>query len=267
MSTLPFELIAASVQGREHARVGRNNQDALCVLGGEQGLVAVVADGCGSQARSELGAQLGARRLAWAALERLARGARVDEDSFLPGLREDVLGLLDGLRSDLGREVLSDCLFTLVGAVVTPEQTLVFSAGDGVWALNGEIHPLGPFPGNAPPYLTYALLHDAQVPLTRLALVPTEGVRALLLGTDGVADLARLADATLPSGTERVGPLSQFWTEDRYFANPDALRRRLSLLNRESLRADFDSRRLVRSPGLLPDDTTLVVLRRRMGRA
>jgi hypothetical protein len=64
-----------------------------------------------------------------------------------------------------------------------------------------------------------------------------------------------------------VGPLSQFWTDDRYFANPDALRRRLTLINRESVRADFESRRLVRTPGLLPDDTTVVVLRRRMGRA
>ncbi|MCP3102613.1 protein phosphatase 2C domain-containing protein [Myxococcus sp. K15C18031901] len=267
MSMLPFELIAASVQGREHVRTGRNNQDAWCVRGSEHGLVAVVADGCGSQPCSELGAQLGARRVAHAALERLATGARVDEDSFLPGLREDVLCLLGELRKDLGRDVLADCLFTLVGAVVTPAHTLVFAAGDGVWALNGELHPLGPFPGNAPPYLTYALLNDVDTALTSLALVATEDVHALLLGTDGVADLAKLADTALPSGEERVGPLSQFWTQDRYFANPDALRRRLALLNRESVRADFDARRLVRSPGLLADDTTLVVLRRRMGRA
>ena len=256
MSALPFDVAAASVLGREHARAGRNNQDALCVRGSEHGLVAVVADGCGSQPCSELGAQLGVRRLAQAALARLAEGERVDEASFLPGLREDLLCLLSELRGELGRDALGDFLFTVVGAVVTPERTLVFSAGDGVWALNGEVHPLGPFPGNAPPYLAYALLRGEDVALTPRALVPTEDVHALLLGTDGTADLAKLA-----------GPLSQFWTEDRYFSNPDALRRKLALLNRESVRADFAAHRLVRTPGLLPDDTTLVVLRRRMGRA
>ena len=267
MSTLPFDIAAASVQGREHARAGRNNQDALCLRVSEHGLVAVVADGCGSQPCSELGAQLGVRRLARAAQQRLEEGERVDEATFLPGLREDVLCLLGELRGELGRDALGDFLFTLVGAVVTPSKTLIFSAGDGVWALNGEVHPLGPFPGNAPPYLAYAMLGGADVSLTAQALVPTQDVHALMLGTDGVVDLARLASAQVPEKDEPVGPLSQFWTDDRYFANPDALRRRLTLINRESVRADFESRRLVRTPGLLPDDTTVVVLRRRMGRA
>jgi hypothetical protein len=267
MSALPFDIAAASVQGREHARAGRNNQDALCVRASEHGLVAVVADGCGSQPCSELGAQLGVRRLVQAALQRLAEGERVDEATFLPGLREDVLCLLSELRGDLGRDAVGDFLFTVVGAVMTPTRTLVFSAGDGVWALNGDVHPLGPFPGNAPPYLAYALLGRDDVPLAARALVPTEDVHALLLGTDGAVDLSRLATARVPDKDEPVGPLSQLWTDDRYFANPDALRRRLSLLNRESVRADFDARRLLRTPGLLPDDTTVVVLRRRMGRA
>ncbi|MCK8502143.1 protein phosphatase 2C domain-containing protein [Myxococcus fulvus] len=268
MSSLPFEVAAGSVLGREHARAGRNNQDAWCVRTSEHGLVAVVADGCGSQPCSELGAQLGVRRVAQAALTRLAEDERVDEAGFLPGLREDVLCLLSELRGELGRDTLGDFLFTVVGAVMTPSHTLVFSAGDGVWALNGEVHALGPFPNNAPPYLAYALSRgEEDTPLVRQALVPTEDVHALLLGTDGVADLAKLADVVMPSGDERVGPLSRLWTEARYFENPDALRRRLAMLNRESVRADFDARRLVRTPGLLPDDTTLVVLRRRLGRA
>jgi hypothetical protein len=155
----------------------------------------------------------------------------------------------------------------VVGTVVTPEHTLVFSAGDGVWALNGHVHALGPFPGNAPPYLAYGLLPDSLVPFVRQALVPTSEVDSLMLGTDGVGDLARLAEAVVPEAGDIVGPLSQFWREERYFRNPDALRRRLSLLARESVRVDPVSHRLVRSPGLLPDDTTLVVLRRRSDEA
>lgn len=268
MSSLPFDIAAASVIGREHSRAGRNNQDAFCVDACEQGLAAVVADGCGSGSHSEVGAQAGARLVVASALRLLRDGARVEEGAFLTALRERSVAFLRELALGLGRGGLQDCLlFTVVGAVVTPELTLVFSAGDGVWALNGQVHPLGPFPGNAPPYLAYGLIPDSVVPFARQALVPTADVRSLMLGTDGVGDLARMAESLVPEREEPVGPLSQYWNDERYFRNPDALRRRLSLLVRESVRVEPVSHRLVRSPGLLPDDTTLVVLRRREGRA
>jgi hypothetical protein len=266
MSSLPFDIAAASVTGREHSRAGRNNQDAFCVEACAQGVVAVVADGCGSGAHSELGAQAGARQVVASALRLLREGERVEGNGFLPLLRERSLAFLRELAQSLGKGCLQDCLlFTVVGAVVTPEHTLVFSAGDGLWALNGQVRALGPFPGNAPPYLAYGLIPDSLVPFVPQALVPTAEVRSLLLGTDGVGDLARLAEALVPEREEPVGALSQYWSEERYFRNPDALRRRLSLLSRESVRVDPVSHRLVRTPGLLPDDTTLVVLRRRLG--
>ncbi|HYO59179.1 protein phosphatase 2C domain-containing protein [Archangium sp.] len=259
MSSLPFELAAATVQGREHARAGRNNQDAFWARESEHGLAAVVTDGCGSGVQSELGAQLGARRVVEGALSLLGLRMPVDSPEFLQRLGADVLCFLQALSGELGERAIGEALlFTVVGAVVTPEHTLVFSAGDGLWALNGEVHRLGPFPNNAPPYLAYGLLKPGAVSLKAHALRSTAEVDSLLLGTDGVSDLAGLAE---------VGPLSQFWSEDRYFSNPDALRRRLSLLNRESVRADFPARRLERVPGLLSDDTTLVVLRRQQGRA
>jgi Protein phosphatase 2C len=268
MPSLSFDIAAASVIGREHSRAARNNQDAFCVDACAQGLAAVVTDGCGSGSHSELGAQAGARQVVASALRLLRQGERVDGGGFLSLLRESSLELLRGLAHSLGKGGLQDCLlFTVVGAVVTPEHTLVFSAGDGVWALNGRVHPLGPFPGNAPPYLAYGLLPESAVPFVPQALVSTAEVESLLLGTDGVGDLARLAEALVPERDEPVGPLSQYWREERYFRNPDALRRRLSLLARESVRVDAVSHRLVRSPALLPDDTTLVVLRRRAAEA
>jgi hypothetical protein len=266
MPSLPFDIAAASVIGREHSRAGRNNQDAFRVDSCEQGLVAIVADGCGSGSHSELGAQAGARHVVASALHLLREGARLDGNDFLALLRERSLSFLRELAHSLGRGCLQDCLlFTVVGAVVTPEHTLVFSAGDGLWALNGQARALGPFPGNAPPYLAYGLIPDSLVPFVPQALVPTAEVRSLLLGTDGAGDLARLAEALVPERDEPVGPLAQYWSEERYFRNPDALRRRLSLLARESVHVDSVSHRLVRTPGLLPDDTTLVVLRRRSG--
>jgi hypothetical protein len=264
----PFEVAAASVIGREHARSGRNNQDAFSLLAQGEVLAAVVADGCGSGAHSEVGAQLGARAVAQTVLAVVGEGTPVDSPDFLPAVRSRVLKFLTSLTEQLGNSLVGEhLLFTVVGAVVTPQHTLVFSAGDGVWALNGEVHPLGPFPDNAPPYLAYGLISPGAVPLERQALVPTDEVMALMLGTDGVADLAKLAETRVPEREEPVGPLSQYWTDERYFQNPDALRRRLALLGRESVRADFTAHRLVRTPSLLADDTTLIVLRRRMGRA
>ena len=268
MHLLPFDVAAATVMGREHARAGRNNQDAFWARASEHGLAAVVADGCGSGAQSELGAQLGARRVVEGALSLLGLGVPVDSPEFLQRLGADVLCFLQAISGELGERAIGEALlFTVVGAVVTPEHTLVFSAGDGVWALNGDVQRLGPFPGNAPPYLAYGLLKPGVVSLKANTLRPTAEVDSLLLGTDGAADLADLAGARVPEREEPVGPLSQFWSDARYFQNPDALRRRLSLLNRESVRADFSAQRLVRVPGLLSDDTTLVVLRRRQGRA
>ncbi len=253
MSSLPFESAAATVLGREHARVGRNNQDAFHTRASAQGLVAVVTDGCGSGAASEVGARLGAWRAVDTALTLLAEGVGPDAPGFLALLEADLLGFLKGLAGQLGPEAVGEALlFTLVGAVCTPSHVLLFAAGDGLWALNGEVHRLGPFPGNAPPYLGYGVLRPGLVGLKPLALRPTAAVDSLLLGTDGAVDLL----------DEPGGPLSRFWREDRYFTNPDALRRHLALLNRETVRADFPGRRLVRETGRLGDDTTLVVLRR-----
>ena len=86
-----------------------------------------------------------------------------------------------------------------------------------------------------------------------------------MIGTDGAVELMGLADAPLPGKETRVGPISQFWRDDRFFANRDAVRRRLSLINSESVRVCPRTGRLERAHGLLPDDTSLAVVRRRPG--
>ena len=81
-------------------------------------------------------------------------------------------------------------------------------------------------------------------------------------GTDGVRELIDVAQQQLPGKQELVGSISQFWQEDRYFTNPDQIRRRLSLINREVTKLDCQTQKLQKTLGLLPDDTSLVVLRR-----
>jgi len=74
--------------------------------------------------------------------------------------------------------------------------------------------------------------------------------------------LIQIADRPLPGKTELVGEVSQCWQNDRHFKNPDMVRRRLSLINKDITHLDPQTQHLVKHPGLLPDDTTLVAIRR-----
>jgi hypothetical protein len=244
-----FELASASVGGASHRASGRNNQDALCTFSSPEALIAVVADGCGSGRHSEVGAQLGAR-LTVEALRRHLVGEPVLE-AALERTRLDVLDHLRTLTSamggDLARLVEDSLLFTLLGAVVTTEDVLVFGLGDGVVAVNDDVH-IESYEDNAPPYLGYALLEDG-FPLRVHRRIPAADLSSLVIATDGIAPL--------------VGPrFRELWRDDRYFRNPQALSRRLTQLARETPRIDWEARRVARERALLTDDATLVVIRR-----
>jgi len=247
-----FEIAGGTATGRSHALVGKPNQDAYAWFASGDVLAAVVCDGCGSGAHSEVGARLGARIVTARLAARLAEGASPDSPALLDGVRTDLLTALAGLASAMGgrlAEVVSEhFLFTVVGLAVAGERGCVFAAGDGIVALHGEVIQLGPFPGNEPPYLGYGLLGNADAPA--LSMIRAFGVRevhSVLLGTDGATNLA---------------DLPCFWEDDRHFHNRDALRRRLALMSRDVVRPDWTERRMVRQAGLLEDDTTVVVARR-----
>ncbi len=267
-----FELASATVSGRDHVRVGRNNQDALAWEARDGALVAVVCDGCGSRPRSELGAQLGARVVLSSCLKALVDDPALEAPARL--IERVQVRTLETLRA-LTELVCAPArapafvhdalLFTIVGLVITPARTLAFAAGDGALAINGELLALGPFPDNSPPYLCAALLspeHAARGRLRALARLPTDELRSALIASDGALELEARRDRHVPGTTKKLGPLRQFWTDDRYFNNPDAMRRRLALANREVARA-LPGGGLRREHGLLPDDTTIIAIRRR----
>ena len=284
----PFEVAAGSVTGRAHALSGKPNQDAVAVRSRGGCLVAVVADGCGSGAHSEVGAQLGARIVAELALGRLAAGERVEAPALWDGVRDDALGALGAAARSAGADhaggVADLFLFTVLGLAIAGDRAVVFGIGDGIFAIERAPLPpdrgapeapravdrarIGPFPGNAPPYLGYGLLGGGPRFTLHRALA-TADLGAVLLGTDGAADLDALADRRLPGSPsgEPVGPLSQLWRDDQYFRNRDAIRRRLALINRDASRPIWAERRIAREPGLLEDDTTVVAIRRRRARA
>jgi hypothetical protein len=271
MSTLSWQIASCSVRGREHTVSGRNNQDARCWRSTEEALVAVVCDGCGSGLYSETGAQLGASLVTESILCR--RTGDRDHTAILEETRERLLDRLDSLARSMAGDylqILHDYfLFTIVGVLVTRSLTSIFSIGDGLAVVNGNRIPLGPFPDNQPPYAAYGLLAaetsrepvDASFQIHRC--LPTQDLNSVLIATDGLMDWLNMEDKLIPGKKESVGPLSQFWCQDSYFSNHDSLRRKLAVVNREYTGLERTTGRAVRKWGLLKDDTTLVVIRRR----
>ncbi|MBI5477966.1 MAG: protein phosphatase 2C domain-containing protein [Deltaproteobacteria bacterium] len=238
-----FQVAGGSVTGRAHAVLGRGNQDAFAWVDGDDALVAVVCDGCSSGRHSEVGAHLGARLVAAAVARGGGAGVDFGRHDFWAEVRGAVLGevsrLARAMGGDLRRTVEEFFLFTIVGAALGPERAVLFSVGDGLVVVNGAATRLGPFPDNEPPYLAYGLLEEDGPRFVVQAVGPVEAVQSLLVGSDGAADLS-----------DRQ-PLDDFWADDRCFANPDAVRRRLTVLARPG----------AGGPGLA-DDATLVVVRR-----
>ncbi len=224
------------------------------------GFCGVVCDGCGSGKRSEVGAALGARIISEQVLAEMEAGQSIDDEATWERIRERTLeafgGVLRAMGEPAARIVAEYFLFTVVGVAISADRAVIFSIGDGIFALGDQVVQLGPFAGNAPPYLGYGLLGDGP----RFSMQRVCGVNdfdSALVGTDGAADYDSLAGAK-----DKVLPLRSFWQEDRFFRNEDALRRALWLCNREVTRPLWDERRLVKEPGLLEDDTTLLVVRR-----
>ena len=277
-----FELAAGSVTGSRHRAVGKNNQDAWairCDRASDSTLrtaIAVVCDGCSSGQYSEVGAQFGAQFVATTieqCLQDCPGKTPWRETSFWRRVERNVLGQLQSVATAMGglaASLVKDYfLFTIVGALVVETEVLAFSLGDGALFINGHSLPLGPFANNAPPYLAYRLLNPNLAETTALQFQlhgpwPIAEVDSVLVGTDGVLDLVALEARSQPGKTEPIGPLSQFWQDDRYFRNADAVRRKLATINREVTKPDWAAQRLMRQSGLLPDDTTLVVLRHRL---
>jgi hypothetical protein len=287
-----FEIAAGTIIGRDHHISGKNNQDAFCCLASEELIVAVVCDGCGSSPYSDVGAKIGARILATEiqsslnSLSDQCQPIRKDDwefllshiynKPFLSQIQTLALGMVNhrlDWESELVRVILDYFLFTAIGIVITPKSTVIFSAGDGIFGINfktgGILRTLGPFPGNAPPYPTYGLIESAVACDLKLlgfklqAVDLTSDVESLIIGTDGTADLAAAAEKNIPGRDELVGPLSQFWENDLFFTNPDALRRRLAVINTDVSKPLWEEKRIQRFNGLLRDDTTIAVIRRK----
>lgn len=271
---LGFEIAGGTVMGKDHRAGSLGNQDAYYWFDSDKMTVAAVCDGCGGAPHSEVGAKLGARLVVEAVRRKLELSDFFDPDAMMEQVRKDVLAELRLLALNMGQSltkiVREMFLFTVMGLALTARGAIIFSLGDGFYSFNGKLFREGPFPGNAPPYLAYGGLVESSLDSSRSSLfrfktdimLPLEMVKTICLASDGLEDLLAAADNDLPGKNELVGPLVQFWENDIFFKNPDAIRRRLFQINREVVRPDWENKSLERESGWLADDTTLVVVRR-----
>lgn len=271
-----FEITGGSVAGRDHRHSLRNSQDAYHCDERRGVIAAVVCDGCGSGEHSEVGAQLGARL----AVEEILRNYHRDPfdfgfasgtkgiDGALGRIQRSILAKIQLLADAMGGSFTENIgeyfLFTLVGAIVTETGTFIVSCGDGIFGLNGDVTRLTS-KDNKPDYIAYGLV-ESGIPAPKLtvqAIQPTVEVASLIVGTDGCEALLDAIDQKIPGKEDKIGPINQFWTNDRYFKNPFAVGHRLNLINRDVSRYDAEKKVMIEEHGPLRDDTTFITIRRK----
>lgn len=236
-----FQVAAGTIMGFDHMHIGgnpprplnaTNSHDSVYyeTLGNK--LIAVVCDGCGQGDHSEIGAKIGARLI----VSELATDANwetawADICSNLRALAK----LMESPKCSFNQIVENFFLFTIVGVVMTPGKTAVFTRGDGAYAINDQAELIDQ--KNAPNYLAYHLTHPRSqsfLPSVRV-IKSTQEVNSIFLASDGAQAL--LEDR------------QRFLDDPNMWKNPDHLRRLLSLEQKND-------------PKKMHDDASLIVIRR-----
>lgn len=271
-----FQIAIGSTPGKHHRANNRNlapNQDRVCSFSSEDLFLGLVSDGCGSQPHSEYGAEATVRileRIITARTER--RNMAMDETWFTTLYMGLVHRLVQNARNNFRNPhtaLNTHLMATAAGVIVTPETTVLFGAGDPVFVVNGKAHIWeAELDKNAPAYPVMSLAFQGpgdEETLGKFAFrtltFPTEQINTLAVASDGAVELLKIcADEFyhVPGTDTPVGQFSQFFTNDAYYDDPEALGIRLN-----SLAQNWRNPGPPHHGGLLDDDTSLVAIRRK----
>jgi hypothetical protein len=274
----PFILCGGTVTGTEHLKdeyQGNGNQDSFGWReirdgrGNLLGIVAVIADGCGSRPDSATGARA-AVRISLNAGEDLIRQDVIPEPpTMVTRLQNELLSRIAKTAAPLARTddissiIDASYLFTILILIITPKWTIIAGLADGIIGVNGAVEVLEPRKNNHPEYISYLLLRPIPaafegVEFNLYKVIDTTKIQSLALGTDG----AKLA----LNGRSRRFNLTSVWTDPRYrqenvigFELAQANR----VLPRLSSKEEADGSvtvRLVEDEPLFTDDATVVVI-------
>lgn len=279
----PLKFVSGIAIGQDHVKSKKNCQDALLVVEQKDLVVAVVADGIGDpidSPYSEVGSRIGVNAIANQIASRLNATSRWRWNSHLQGrdlwdgVQKHTLNLIEdtalGMGGSRSRAIIKHFLFTIVGMVVTPDQTLFFGAGDGNYFLNGKMYEMfAKDIDNNPPCIVYNLVGTTSKRITPEDMclrvrytVSTKSVLSAMVATDGIEWLLKDPKKLVPGTKIPVGGPEDFWTNKEYYNNPDNLGRRLNLLATEKRRIDWKASELEVQPAILNDDLAMVVASR-----
>jgi len=270
-----FKIAGGSVAGRDHIISNKPNQDAYDWIEDDEFIIATVSDGCGGSPHSEIGAKLGVKLFNSYVLEHIKDITQDDMRVFILNyhrtleiatilLNKKINRLAVDTAHDMGyKKTLNDYfLFTIVNTIITKKNAGVAVIGDGIFQFNERLTVVES-KDNTPDYPIYSLLGK---PFT-ITHATAKGDHIndpwdfLLIGSDGCNDLIQAADKTLPGKKGKVGELRQFYDNDKFYKNPDMVRRRLAQINKTTQRIDWDNKKINTEHGHLKDDTTLICIK------
>jgi hypothetical protein len=210
--------------------------------------VVVLADGCGSQPHSEIGADIGCNLTASLIMEQLERGeldwAQLTQD--LCEKLEPIIKMYDDGNFD--EALVQRFLFTLIAVVVHEDVVQIASFGDGVVIADDNIIHIKPPVENTPPYVGYLFRKDSpyhgkglsqHLQFRMVYNKPLRNIKkSLIIATDGLLALP-LDEIHHPAFLKKANAL-QIW------------------LNTHATERAEDNQII---PGICSDDVTMVLIR------
>jgi hypothetical protein len=131
---MSWKVVAAAARGAGHALKDEPCQDAYHWLASESWLVAVVCDGAGSAAKSDVGAAIASRTIVNYLMAKTATAddtGVVDANHWQPFVIDAIAQARQNLCTESGVEDLAPYHATVVGVIANQTNGLFFHIGDG----------------------------------------------------------------------------------------------------------------------------------------
>jgi len=195
-----WRMRAGNVIGRSHLVAGKNNQDAVKILEFKtsKGIyrIGIICDGCSEGKNSEVGAKLTAHFAVNRIFELVNDSFFLTKDipkALYFSIQIFLMQLLEQYSSANEERFLfinDHFLFTIIGFIQGPNNTVVFSIGDGVIIINGDIQVIDQ--NDTPNYLAYHLVDGSYLgkglymatPHLDVQAVKTNSLEKLAIGSD-----------------------------------------------------------------------------------
>ena len=259
-----FETSAGTTTGNTHYLAHKNNQDGYYLINKDDYIIGVVCDGSSVGMHTEVGAKLFARAIASKVEVMVKSYDQFNIDLLNLKMKTLISNMIMVVDIDEEQDFFRDYLaFNVVGFCIAHERVVIFGIGDRVVYINGKY--INNNKNNEGYFAAKSIFTGSNGDMmTKIDEFPANKLKSLLVGSDGVSDLAMRYGSTLPCSKEMVGHVKQFWTDDKYF-NYNEITKKLNRANMiccngGGLETETGTSR---DNGVLPDDTTMIVVRKK----